>query len=835
MPSTDYSNNYLLYNSQTTKNLVIAVKIDGLDTILSSSDLFKRIRYGDPGLVYGQPGVVYGGLTPYDDFKSILDLTQSNLTIQQKIEPEQGRSSVSLLTLNFVDLNGYMTELISPGILLDDIMGKQIRVYLGFQEIAFPEDYTLIFRGRISNVSSTAGNVEIQISDPNVVRRQQIFFSAITTLDTDITDTDTTIPVAAVSDFHQQVLGPDGNYDPAVGTYIKIEDEWIEYPPTGIDTINEQFVGVTRGARGTTAVAHMATSEVDSGLELRDEAISMALKIMLSGWQGPYIENVTLQGAVITNDPITGNQPQGLVLPVGVDAIIEYGIAVGDYITVAGFTNAGNNGQCRVVTFLSTEESNNQVIVTDKTFTPEVTTATISVRSQYDTYPDSCGLQMPSFEVDIDRHQFIQNTFLGSDENAYRFFITESQDSGKTFLESEIYLPVGCYSLTRFGRMSMQLTHAPLADQRLQILDGSNITNPQNITVTRGVNSRKFFNQIQWQMDFDDEGNATKIINAIDTTSLNIIGLASLLPLSGTGLRSDITTEPTIDRRTNYLLSRYKNGALILSCTTNFEVGALIEAGDVIAVKDDGVLKISNLMTGIRNLGAQLFEVIDRSLDLFTGQVSLQLVAGLGADITDRYATFSPSTILRAGTDQTHLVLGDSYGTATPGQEYLKWANYLGLRGLVHNEDYSIAATCNMDTFSPTDPNTLIVSGLSFVPTAGMQLDVDNYPTNTDPYDQELIKIVHCFWDPQESVVSGLSTTQFTVPPSAIDVFQLNLPVLVHNTDYTRISVEQLVTSIDTGTNTITVAGSLGLTPQAGDFVDLIGFADLGGPYRWIG
>src|SRR5271169_1301284 len=156
MPSTDYTPNYLTYNEETTKLLVIAVQIEGLSTILTSSNLYTRVRYGDPGVVYGEPGLVYGGLLPYSDYKAILDTQKGSYTLQQKIEPEQGRSSVSMLTLTFIDYQQFMTQLISPGVILDDILGKQVKVYLGFQDISFPEDFSLIFRGRISTVTSMA-------------------------------------------------------------------------------------------------------------------------------------------------------------------------------------------------------------------------------------------------------------------------------------------------------------------------------------------------------------------------------------------------------------------------------------------------------------------------------------------------------------------------------------------------------------------------------------------------------------------------------------------------------------------------------------------------------
>src|SRR5208337_1505845 len=106
---------------------------------------------------------------------------------------------------------------------------------------------------------------------------------------------------------------------------------------------NSQFINLVRGARGTVAGTYAADTEIDAAIMIEDDALTMALKIMLSGWQGPFLTDIPIQGFVITNDPIIGNQPNGIVLPVGVDAVRDYGIAQGDYLTITGSANPGNN------------------------------------------------------------------------------------------------------------------------------------------------------------------------------------------------------------------------------------------------------------------------------------------------------------------------------------------------------------------------------------------------------------------------------------------------------------------------------------------------------------
>lgn len=836
MPSTDYSNNYLLYNAEATKNIVVIVEFEGLSTLISSSKIYKRNLYGDPGLEYGDADLVYGGLIEVGDYRPLLDLTGGSMTISQRLEPEQGRGAISTLSLSFVDLNQYMTQLCSPGVILEDILGHPVKIYLGYQEIGFPEDYLVIFRGRVSNYTAQSGRVTLQFSDPNMARRQQIFFTPQTTLSAPITAGDTTIPVASNADFYRQILGPNGSYDPAITTYLTIGDEVIEYPASGFGT--NQFTGCVRGQRGTTAASAAAGETVSCAIQIQDNAIDMALKLMLSGWNGPYTSGIEIENLGYTPDGSISPQTGVILLPVNKDADRDYGVSVGDYLTVSGASNPGNNQTVQVLQLVASGNTANNCIVTDGSFTIETnTSAVFSARSQYDTYPPSCGVKLPATEVDVKRHQEIKATFLSSSENRLRFYINSAESSCKTFIESQIYLPISCYSLTRFGRLSMNQTRAPIAGETLQFLNGTNVLNPSNVQPTRGVNSRKFFNQIDYTYDYlDDNSTPQTTIKTIDTNSLNVIGVSSILPINSLGTRTDLGSGPIIQRRANYLLSRYKNGAVTITIEVNWETGCLIEAGDVVAVQDDGVLQISNFVSGSRNLGVQLFEVVNRDLDIKTGRAKLWLVSGLGSEVTDRYATISPSSVIQAGSTPTALRIADSYGGKFPGQEYRKWENYEGIRILVHNADYSTSATGTFVSSQVGDPNTLTVSGLALAASAlpGLIIDVAPYSASTDKLDQSVVKAVHAFLGPTVSITSAASPTAFSVSASDIAKFQAGFPAVVHDATWTSYSDEVLIASVDTGTNTVTVDESLGFTPASGYYVSLLGFADGQASYRYI-
>ena len=194
---------FLDYNTLQTKNVALVVDIDGLD-LLTTQPIFQRIRYGDP-INYGDPGIVYNGLRPVGldpnerQQRDIVSLDGGSTTIQQKLEPEQGRASISTLSLSFIDKDQYMTRAVSPGVIVDEILGREVSIWLGYIQNSFPEEYYVVWRGRVTQINVDPGRVTLQFSDPNVGKRQEIFYSAMTKPSSSISPSDTTINVVSIS------------------------------------------------------------------------------------------------------------------------------------------------------------------------------------------------------------------------------------------------------------------------------------------------------------------------------------------------------------------------------------------------------------------------------------------------------------------------------------------------------------------------------------------------------------------------------------------------------------------------------------------------------------
>jgi len=999
---SDYPYNYELQNKSSVKQLNVVVDF-GEGKAFSLVQTYKKIRYGEDNIRYGDPGLVYGGLIPIPGLKAIIS-PNSNMVISQKIEPEQGRGSAGTYSMEFVDKDGFMTEFVTPGKSFSQIMGgRLVKIYLGYANTSYPEDYFVVFRGYVSSINIAATKVILQFTDANLKRRQQNFFlgkglvySAVKTFapgdvnvgtdtitvtahgytqdtkvtfgsDTalpggiefgteyyvkptgantfqlstawdgptlDITSTgagvlqvtaskivgnlgfefdpasvDTVadkitiqnhgfiqdrelvfstsgvgigglvlgqtyyaqvldpnnfqlsqtpsglivdltsqgigkqqvfianaptspikIPMAKTDGFAKQILGPDGTYDTSVKTYIKINDEFLEYGPG--DVLTDGIIA-TRGARGSKIGEINFDDDVSNYVELTGNPIDLALKIMLSGWAGPNQTGKAISGFNLTGLANPLSFPNAIILPDKVNAVEDYGLAVGSYMFVTD-PDFGNTGAFTVRAFGDLAGYPNKVVFVNETVNSgRPTTATFDIRSQYDTLPINCGTKLKTYDVDVARWQDTKISFLFQSDNTMRILQSEPIAS-KDLIEKELLLPCGAYSVTRFGRLSVTITKPPIIDGRSIFLNKSNIVQPQNIQVMQALNNRTFFNEVQYQYNVNDAGEFTDTLSKIDTDSLSEeVGFAvsSVLPIQSRGLHSDLGAESFIDRRGLYLLRRYKDAAVTIRLSTNWQASSLIEVGDVVPVYDNGDLHISNLQDGSRDLGAQLFEVWERSLDMKSGTATLLLATQLGYQIDDRFATISPSTLTDIGSSTSRIKIKDSFGALYPGNEKRKWDGFEGETVWFHSYDCTTLSEYKTFLgFDPGDPYAMLVDPpFSTPPPPDTIIDIDLYSEVSAAVGQKY-KIAFAHIDPTLTVDSGLSTTVFDVAPGDGAKMTAGLSIFVRKADWSQVSIEAKVDSVMG--DTVTLQTAIDFVPAAGDKVELVGFIDGGGAYR---
>ena len=154
-------------------NLVLS--IEGYPTIFGSVEIYRYIRIGDPDL-YIDDSWVIGGFRLVANQHPWVTFDQGGTTkITQKLDTSRAQgSSVSQMVISLVDVNFEVSKLVSPGIVLDEILGRRVTVYAGFKGTGYPEDYVIIFRGVIQSYDVGAGYVNLICNSTEEKKRNNI-------------------------------------------------------------------------------------------------------------------------------------------------------------------------------------------------------------------------------------------------------------------------------------------------------------------------------------------------------------------------------------------------------------------------------------------------------------------------------------------------------------------------------------------------------------------------------------------------------------------------------------------------------------------------------------
>ncbi len=154
---------------------VLVAKIDGFDTIFGNVEIQKFLRIGDPDFDIGNEFFI-GGFRILDDQAAYISFSQGTTTrIAQKIDPSRGQSSsVSQMSLALLDVNQEISNLVSPGFVLSDVIGRRVTIFLGIKETSWPEDYNVVFRGVIQDVESSPTTIFLNLASTDDKKRQSI-------------------------------------------------------------------------------------------------------------------------------------------------------------------------------------------------------------------------------------------------------------------------------------------------------------------------------------------------------------------------------------------------------------------------------------------------------------------------------------------------------------------------------------------------------------------------------------------------------------------------------------------------------------------------------------
>jgi len=707
----------------------MVLEIDGVSTVYGAISVKKLARYGQVELTYGLLGLVYGGYIDINDQEKLISLDGTTTTIRQTLEPDKGRgSSISTMQIRLIDQDEKMTKLITPGNTVAELMFKKCKIWWTAGIGDFKDDYIPVFRGIIDEIHAGQGYVVLNLAASNQKARQTTFTNVETSLTTTITSGDTSIVLDDASDLVTKITHPvnGGGFDPALRTFIVIDTEIIEY-----DSISGSTLTVTsggRGAFGTIAAAHTSGDDVTSFYTLEDDVMALALKLMLSDKNQTKYLIAFAATSVEKIDSLT--TVDNAFIFKGTDVGRDYGVRTGDYVTSANFTDAGNNLAALTEILDVVKTDTGSYIVVDATLTLQVDSAVgdVSFLSKYNSLGE--GIGMVPDEVDIAKHEFLQRTFLSSFE--YRFYLKDSVENTYEFIEQQLFKPYACYSIPINGQASVGFTIGPIPGVNLKTISKDNIINPSQITLRRSTNKNYMTQTIHKYEDslpvIDENqkylrGTVTKVGSPQVPTG------ARSFVIEAKGMRTDLFGGARSTSSGNRLLTRYKTGAeYITGIQVSLAVGIQINPGDIIILDPDG-LNIANTVDGNRDKPSALYEVVNRIINLKTGDAKLDIV-DTNLNINARNALMSPSSLVKNGVSTTKFEI-ERYGGGSPygANEFRKWENYPAAVVKVRNADFSIVGTSQISNISA---NTItLLTALAFTPTAGMIMELADYDLQT--------------------------------------------------------------------------------------------------------
>jgi hypothetical protein len=313
---------------------------------------------------------------------------------------------------------------------------------------------------------------------------------------------------------------------------------------------------------------------------------------------------------------------------------------------------------------------------------------------------------MDTDEVDIEKHLFLKSSFLSQYD--MRFFIRDDIESGKEFIEQELYLPTSSYGLPvdaeGLSRVSVGIHKPPIPGTNIITVSKNNVVNPKDLSLKRSVN-KNYYSVIVTKFEdsvLDDEFRR-RSITVVGTPQVPAAGNKTLV-IESKGLKNIYGAKFLAEQSQARMLQRYRNAAEFMEgARIHFRDAVQIVPGDIIILEPEGLNLIDNESSS-REKPPLLMEVVNKTVDIKSGSSTLELVSS-GFNINARFGLISPSSrVSNVLTNQRFVIsfisLPSSYGPS----EYRKW-NRLNSPGVrIRRPDFSEVFTT---TLLPVTSNTV--------------------------------------------------------------------------------------------------------------------------------
>lgn len=799
--------------NQVSKEPQVVLDIEGVELLFATKPVLKVLTWDDDSEeALWDNNLFWDGSIADTNAVDYISLSGTTTNITQQIQPDKSStSSISTVTISIVDKGSSVSKALSFDS-ITEILGKKATFSIGFAQSNYPQDFQNVFIGVISDYYTDAGTVNLTLSSSESLKRQAFLPTYQSEITADIDATTTTIPVLTTAN-----LIASGD---ALTTYIRINDEIMQvvsFTDTEITVIRDQLNSVNS--------IHETQDDVQSLYRLQGKPLDIARKIMLSNEGNTFFLSDDVPKS-INFVSATESLTNSIIFDY-FDIERRTGLTIGDKVKL---NSAANTGTYNIIGFGQLANGDSYIITDGMLVEESDYTDTFEYNSKWNTLPT--GLDMLSNEIDLEQFDDIASRF-GSNFEDQDYYIKDTIDSAKDFIDQKIFFTNGLYSIPRKARSSVKYVVPPFSSDIIDPINTNNVLNVEKIKQRRSLH-KYFYNSFAWKYNVDslDDRYLNGKIVISNTSRARIKSGFKQLKIEADGLRATPSTDTFITQLTQRFVDRYQFAPVYIdNIELDYKTGYNIEPGDVVPF-GGADMQFINLKTGNRDAPAALYEVVNKSLNVKNGRVKISLL-NTNYEINARYGIFSLASNIADFPTTTSIKITKTLDTGEYVNESDKWSDFVGSNIRIRSVDYSDDHGTVLTGISLSDNSILeFEDSFTFDPAKKYVVEVPIYD-NTDIDNNAEYKLQFSHMTAQ-AVITGV-TNDRTFDVDDASRLAVGSRVYVHSKNYQddSFSDDDLVIESIVG-NTVTLSDDLTFTPQIDYLVDGSDYLDGGFAYRLI-
>lgn len=152
----------------------VILQIEDYDRLLTVTDVYKLLEFESDVAI--PVGTVFGSKVKRDDVVKLISIDGTTSVLSAGVEPDKGGgSATSNVTVRLVDAQSFITKLITPNLVIQDLLYRRCKFWMGLESYIFPQDYNLVFNGIITSIKSRSTTIDLTISHPDDYKRTDTF------------------------------------------------------------------------------------------------------------------------------------------------------------------------------------------------------------------------------------------------------------------------------------------------------------------------------------------------------------------------------------------------------------------------------------------------------------------------------------------------------------------------------------------------------------------------------------------------------------------------------------------------------------------------------------